>query len=106
MDVVELQVLYASEEARRLDLQRDLEIALSEYAPGSQVVAAGRIWESRYIKRNPRHHWLTADYVICNACHRYKSELSELRKDLVTCEACGATWPVNAAPSSSLSSGS
>lgn len=89
VDVVELQVLYASEEARRLDLQRDLKIALSEYAPGSQVVAAGRIWESRYIKRNPRHHWLTYDYVICNACHRYKSELSELRKDLVTCEACG-----------------
>jgi hypothetical protein len=88
VDVVELQVLYASEEARRLDLQRDLKIALSEYAPGSQVVAAGSIWESQYIKRNPQRSWITYDYVICDTCHRYHRELSELGKEFVTCEAC------------------
>ncbi|MFA7168410.1 MAG: DEAD/DEAH box helicase, partial [Sphaerochaetaceae bacterium] len=88
VDVVELQVLHASEAARRLDLQRDLKIALSEYAPGSQVVAAGRIWESQYIKRNPQRRWITYDYVICDTCHRYHRELSELRKEFVTCEAC------------------
>ena len=88
VDVVELQVLHASEDARRLDLQRDLKIALSEYAPGSQVVAAGRIWESQYIKRNPQRSWITYDYVICDTCHRYHRELSELRKEFVTCEAC------------------
>ena len=88
VDVVELQVLHASEEARSLDLQRDLKIALSEYAPGSQVVAAGSIWESKYIKRNPQRSWITYDYVICDTCHRYHRELSELRKEFVICEAC------------------
>ncbi len=88
VDVVELQVLHASDEARSLDLQRDLKIALSEYAPGSQVVAAGSIWESQYIKRNPQRRWLTYDYVICDTCHRYHCALSELGKEFVTCEAC------------------
>lgn len=88
VDVVELQVLHASEAARRLDLQRDLKIALSEYAPGSQIVAAGSIWESQYIKRDPRRGWLTYSYVICDTCHRYHCALSELGKDFITCEAC------------------
>lgn len=88
VDVVELQVLHTSEAARSLDLQRDLKIALSEYAPGSQVVAAGSIWESQYIKRNPQRSWITYDYVICDTCHRYHRELSELGKEFVTCEAC------------------
>lgn len=88
VDVVELQVLHASKAARSLDLQRDLKIALSEYAPGSQIVAAGRIWESQYIKRDPRRGWLTYSYVICNTCHRYHCALSELGKNFETCEAC------------------
>jgi len=88
VDVVELQVLHASEAAHSLDLQRDLKIALSEYAPGSQVVAAGRIWESQYIKRNPQRRWIAYDYVICDTCHRYHRTFSEFRKEFVTCEAC------------------
>ncbi len=35
-----------------LNLQRDLQLAVSEYAPGSQVVADGKIYTSRYIKKN------------------------------------------------------
>ncbi len=88
VDVVELQVLHASKAARSLDLQRDLKIALSEYAPGSQIVAAGKIWESQYIKRDPRRGWLTYHYVICDTCHRYHCALSELGKNFETCEAC------------------
>ena len=32
-----------------IELERDLRIVLSEYAPGSEVVAAGKLWTSRYI---------------------------------------------------------
>jgi len=88
VDVVELQVIHDSEAARRLDLQRDLKIALSEYAPGSEVVAAGKIWESRYIKRVPQRSWLTYNYVICDNCHRYHRALSELGTEFTTCKAC------------------
>jgi len=90
VDVVELQVTHASEAARRLDLQRDLKIALSEYAPGSEVVAAGKIWESKYIKRVPQRSWLTYNYVICHNCHRYHRALSELGTEFTTCKACGS----------------
>src|SRR5262249_53583659 len=51
VDVVELDLLHHGEEARRLELQRDLRIAISEYAPGSEVVAGGRLWVSRGLKR-------------------------------------------------------
>lgn len=90
IDVVELQVLYPSESARKLELQRDLKIALSEYAPGSQVVAAGSVWESQYVKINPKRNWLKYRYYICNVCNRYQSILSEKNKELGYCNACGA----------------
>lgn len=90
IDVVELQVLYPSESARKLELQRDLKIALSEYAPGSQVVAAGNIWESQYVKLNPKRNWLKYRYVICNVCNRYHCVLSEKNKELIYCKACEA----------------
>ena len=51
VDVVELEILHHSEEAKRLELNRDLRIALSEYAPSSQIVAGGMLWTSRYLKR-------------------------------------------------------
>ena len=37
-----------------LRLQRDLMQAISEYAPGSQVIADGKLYTSQYIKRPPQ----------------------------------------------------
>lgn len=88
VDLVELQVMYPSETARQIELQRDLKIALSEYAPGSQVVAAGKIWRSQYIRRHPKRVWLKYRYVICDTCHRYHRVLAELDQDPLICEAC------------------
>lgn len=36
-----------------LQLNRDLQIAIAEYAPGSEVVADGRLYTSRYIRKIP-----------------------------------------------------
>ena len=36
-----------------LELQRDLKLAISEYAPGSEVVAAGYVWRSAGVKVYP-----------------------------------------------------
>ncbi len=47
-DVVELRVAHVPDrEAARVELQRDLRIAIAEYAPGGQVVAAKRVWDQR-----------------------------------------------------------
>ncbi len=88
VDVVEFKIMYPSDEAKNLQLDRDLAIAISEYAPGSQIVAAGNVWESRYIKRVPKHEWRMYDYAICGNCHRYNRVLSELQQDLIECESC------------------
>ena len=49
-----------------LDLSRDLSMAISEYAPGSQVVADGKLITSRYIRKLSNLGWKLYDYVICD----------------------------------------
>jgi len=99
VDVVELQLLHHGEEARRLQLERDLRIALSEYAPGSQVVAGGRLWTSRYIKRVPNKEWERFQYAICEQCQsavRERAELvgesEELAERFRCCPVCGQRY--------------
>lgn len=94
VDVVSLQILHHADEARGLELDRDLRIALSEYAPSGQVVAGGKLWTSRYLKRLPDRTWRKYRYAICEHCQCYHSvlvsEQSELSHDaLDTCKACG-----------------
>jgi hypothetical protein len=89
VDVVDLQINYPSKITNSLELQRDLKIALSEYAPGSEVVAAGNVWKSQYIRKNPKHAWRMYDYVICDRCYRYHSVMSELGQSIERCDACG-----------------
>lgn len=38
---------------KSLQLARDLQMAIAEYAPGSQVIADGKMYTSRYIRRMP-----------------------------------------------------
>lgn len=89
VDVVELQILHHGEEAKRLQLERDLRIALSEYAPSSQVVAGGKLWTSRYIRRLPNREWESFSYAICDQCQSYQSERAELTKGFSHCNVCG-----------------
>lgn len=51
----------------KLRLQRDLMIAISEYAPGSEVIADGDIYKSQYIKRPTGQNkvWDLFDFGIC-----------------------------------------
>jgi Zn-finger nucleic acid-binding protein len=90
VDVVELQILHHGNEARQLELSRDLRIALSEYSPGSQVVAGGRLWESHGLKRLPNRGWPRYHYAICANCNRYHSRLEDTGELPEYCEACGA----------------
>jgi len=54
-------------QSSRLSLQRDLMIAVSEYAPGSEVIADGKIYRSQYIKRPPKQDeiWDSYDFGLC-----------------------------------------
>ena len=78
VDVVELQIYHHGEEAKGLELDRDLKIALSEYAPGSQVIAGGKLWTSRYIKKLPDREPLKYNYAICKHCGLYPVSYTHL----------------------------
>ncbi|MEW6064594.1 DEAD/DEAH box helicase [Desulforamulus profundi] len=87
VDVVELKINSHTVEAARLSLDRDLRIAISEYAPGSQVVAGGRLWTSTALKRVPKLGWDEYYYSVCKKCGRYHS--SRISGDLSKqCQAC------------------
>lgn len=62
---VELTLLAMVPEAERLQFSRDLRLAIGEYAPGSQVVGAGKVWVSAGLKRIARKEWPQEQYVSC-----------------------------------------
>lgn len=66
VDTVELHLSGHQERAKAgLQLSRDLSIAISEYAPGSQVVANGDLITSRYIRTVPGMSWKQYLYNTC-----------------------------------------
>lgn len=60
--------------ADSIELERDLKIAISEFAPGGQVVAAGKIWYSRGLRRLPGRSWVPYGYAVCPYCNRMTIE--------------------------------
>ena len=51
-----------------IQLDRTALLAISEYAPGAEVVAGGRIWTSGGIVRYPNMFMPTRHYKICDSC--------------------------------------
>lgn len=84
----------SSKDANRPQMQRDLQLAVAEYAPGSEIVADGLLYTSRYIHKSPSkssYNWeygwfATCPNKTCESDNFYKD--SALRNDL-TCRSCG-----------------
>lgn len=69
VDTVEMSVTDNKHGKRYgLQLQRDLSMAISEYAPGSQIVANNNLITSRYIKKIPNIGWKMYSYIQCDDC--------------------------------------
>ncbi len=70
VDTIQLEINTNTKETDMsgLDLTRDLSMAISEYAPGCEVVANNRLVTSRYIKMNPGFDWRKYDYIECDKC--------------------------------------
>lgn len=69
VDTVEMTVTDARKgRGYGLQLQRDLSMAISEYAPGSQIVANNNLITSRYIKKVPKIGWKMYSYIQCDEC--------------------------------------
>ena len=90
VDTVELSL--ANKDVKGgLDLSRDLSMAISEYAPGCQVVANGKLITSRFIRKMPHEHWKMYDYAKCKNCQTLNMEIhtESSRESLSTCKQCG-----------------
>ena len=69
VDSVSLDILSAStDEAKRIDLSRDLKMAISEFAPPAQIVANGKVWRSYAINTVPDKGWPAYVYYECPNC--------------------------------------
>jgi hypothetical protein len=71
VDVVELdtQRTYQNREAFAVLLQRDLSIAISEFAPTSELVANKKLWTSYGLKKVAGKEWPRKHYKICRKHH-------------------------------------
>lgn len=92
VDVVPLRLLHNSDDAQNVELDRDLRIAISEYAPGGDVVANGRVWKPYALAKLPQKDWPTFYYAICEKCkrvHKYPTALGTKPDDYQLYCDCG-----------------
>ena len=99
VDTVSMQVVsQKTGSSFGVELQRDLAMAIAEYAPGSQVVANGQLFTGRYIKRLPNVNWKRYDYVDCPECGTLNIEVNtrdEGNERLETCKVCCAPLEIH-----------
>lgn len=87
VDVVPLDLSRAGQAAEGVELDRDLRLAISEYAPGSEVVAAKTIWRSRGLKKAPDRGWPTHSWAVCGQCDSYRDDVARVPDE---CPVCGS----------------
>ncbi|MGV0627789.1 DEAD/DEAH box helicase [Mycolicibacter minnesotensis] len=74
VDTVELRTVHCADRSgAKLELDRDLSLAIYEYAPGNEVVAGGKVWTSRGLHRMPGRELEEFQYRVCQACNRFQT---------------------------------
>ena len=98
VNTVQLEVLTGARQGQHrqpweddIQLVRDARLGIAEYAPGAQVIANGRVWESYGIGEYPRHFMPTRFYRECPSCRHVETQ--ETREDF-TAACCVCGFPV------------
>ena len=63
------------------DLSRNLRIAITEFAPGSEVIVNGRKVRSQYITPIRRGHWIQYRYKRCGGCGKVTTLIDNYLED-------------------------
>jgi DEAD/DEAH box helicase/Helicase conserved C-terminal domain/Domain of unknown function (DUF1998) len=79
----------SSQDQADIALSRDASLGISEYAPGAEVVANGRIWTSRGLAYSSRIFMPTEWYVACPSCHHVDLDVSKSNVSS-ECTNCGS----------------
>lgn len=83
----------ATEAASKVELDRDLSIAIFEYAPGNELIAAGYIWESiglqkPYAAKDAEKGFIRMEYSKCSDCNEYQERLYVQGEKFHHCGSC------------------
>lgn len=95
VDSVELTQNIASQNNKSLNLNRDLAVAIAEYAPSSEIVADGGLYTSRYIRKPIVNKSEMSDFEIayiatCPDCRNINySQMPISKEDGKLCAICG-----------------
>lgn len=94
IDSVELAQNIASKEFKSLNLNRDLSVAIAEYAPSAEVVADGGLYTSRYIRKPIVNKSEMTDFdksyiAVCPDCKQTNYSNMPIGVDGQPCAICG-----------------
>jgi len=87
VDVVQLKLHSMEDWARDIRLERDLSLAISEFAPGSQLIANNQVITSYGLQKVMGKRWPEYNFQVCRSCGRFqRSASSEVSlEDACTC---------------------
>lgn len=92
VDTVKLNLPYDLKNTGGVELQRSLTSAITEYAPGSEVIANGQMLTSQYITKVPSLGWKTFVHSECEVCGTlnvdYYGSDEDIDNLLVECKNC------------------
>ena len=87
VDVVELDVARSGEQtAKDLELSRDLRLAIVDYAPGAETVAAKGLWRSVGLVTRRNKSLPTYGWAVCKNCRHFRYSLGTTPD---ACPMCG-----------------
>lgn len=87
IDVVDLQIYENGKPTNKYAMSRDLKIAISEYAPDSEVIVDKNKYTSKYITLKKNAEFTKNWFVNCPACKKTNIFLS--KSDYAKCKYCG-----------------
>lgn len=78
--------------ARNIELDRDLSVAIFDYAPGSQVIAAGHTWQSVGLVKpaNNEKGFQKFRYAACKDCDEYQQRIYQDDDSITSCSSCAS----------------
>ena len=86
VDTVDLNTSF-TREGSDIRLQRDLLMAITDYAPGAQVVAGGQLWESAGLRVVPGKELRTSHWIQCIHCDHVETNKVAF-EETVFCSRC------------------
>lgn len=87
VDVVDLQIYNNGVPVNKYDMSRDLKVAISEYAPDSEVIVDGNKYTSKYIALKKQAEFSKNYFCTCSTCKKINVFLS--KNDNTECRYCG-----------------